>query len=336
MTIDEVAVMDSHRVAGTFVEVEIELRAGNPKRLDAIARELAEAGARRSAGLPKLFRALGRDAAAAPAPGTPFEALRGLLRRQLREIHAYDPGTRLGEDPESLHDMRVAVRRSRALLRAGRELVAADTAELDGRLQELGAALGAVRDLDVLLERLRSDAAELDALDGKAAQTLLRSLERERKRDRRALLRRLESPAYLALLDDFGRAIEELAPSGAEVSLDELATRALAKARRAVRALEADPADDELHALRKLGKRARYAAELAGKEQVVRRAKQLQDVLGDHQDAVVAEERLRALAAAMPPAQALAAGRLIERERERKREARAAWKQAWRKLSRAR
>jgi CHAD domain-containing protein len=335
VTVDEVAVMDAQRVASAFVEIEIELRAGNPKRLDAIARRLAGAGAERSDGLPKLFRVLGRNGAAAGPPDGPFEALRTLLRKQLREIHAHDPGTRHGEDPESLHDMRVAVRRSRALLRAGRELVATDTAELDRRLQELGAALGAVRDLDVLLERLRAEAAALDGVDGRSARVLLRALARERTRDRRVLLRRLGSPAYLELLDDFGRTIDELRPTGAEVSLDELAGRAFKKARRAARALGDDPPDDDLHALRKLGKRARYAAELAGKDEVVRRAKQLQDVLGDHQDAVVAEERLRILAAGAPAEQAFAAGRLVEREHARKRAARASWEQAWRRLERA-
>ena len=60
--------------------------------------------------------------------------------------------------------------------------------------------------------------------------------------------------------------------------------------------------------MRKLGKRARYASELAGHNEVVRRAKALQDVLGEHQDAVIAEQRLRALAAAASPDQAIAAG----------------------------
>ena len=56
-----------------------------------------------------------------------------------------------------------------------------------------------------------------------------------------------------------------------------------------MRALGADPADAELHELRKLGKRTRYAFELAGHRRAVQRAKELQDVLGEHQDAVVAE-----------------------------------------------
>ena len=61
-------------------------------------------------------------------------------------------------------------------------------------------------------------------------------------------------------------------------------------------------------------------------------AKRLQDVLGEHQDAVVAQERLRALAA-REPAAAMAAGRLIERERARADRAPRAWPAAWKRVA---
>jgi CHAD domain-containing protein len=100
--------------------------------------------------------------------------------------------------------------------------------------------------------------------------------------------------------------------------------------------LPPDPADDELHAVRIRGKRARYAAELAegavGKpaRRFVQDAKRFQDVVGEHQDAVVAEERIRELLSRTGSPQAhLAAGRLIERERLRRREMRAAFPKAW-------
>jgi CHAD domain-containing protein len=103
-----------------------------------------------------------------------------------------------------------------------------------------------------------------------------------------------------------------------------------------VKALPPDPPDDELHAVRIRGKRARYAAELAegavGKpaRRFVQDAKRFQDVVGEHQDAVVAEERIRDLLGRSGSAQAhLAGGRLIERERARRREARAAFPAAW-------
>ena len=266
-----------------------------------------------------------------PAP-SPFEELRGRLRHQLAEIERHDPGTRLGRDPESLHDMRVGVRRLRALLRAGRELVASDTVELDERLKELGRILGEVRDLDVLLARLDAEAAELGGEDAKRAASLLAALRTERSGSRSRLLGALRSDEYLVLLDDTTRTIDELEPSGSAATLDELTDKAAAKLRKAVRKLPEEPANEELHAVRKKGKRARYAGELAGRDRLVKRAKKLQDVLGEHQDAVVAAERLRELAAGAEPERALVAGRLVEREEERRLEARAAWPKAWRKL----
>ena len=131
------------------------------------------------------------------------------------------------------------------------------------------------------------------------------------------------------------RTIGDLRPSASGASLDALADRAFAKARKAVHRLPKDPSDEELHAVRKKGKRARYAAELAGRKKFVRRAKDLQDVLGEHQDGVVAAARLRRLVAGASPEQALAVGRLVEREELRRAEARKAWPKAWRKLTKA-
>ena len=64
----------------------------------------------------------------------------------------------------------------------------------------------------------------------------------------------------------------------------------------------------------------------------VTRAKALQEILGEHQDATVAEERLRAWA---NEGQTDAAIRLIQLEGERKRVARGAWPDAWKELRRA-
>jgi inorganic triphosphatase YgiF len=59
VTIDEVAVMDALRVSAEFVEVEIELRSGDPAQLDNIAKEVTRAGPRPTQGTPKVFRAIG-------------------------------------------------------------------------------------------------------------------------------------------------------------------------------------------------------------------------------------------------------------------------------------
>ena len=332
VTLDEVAVMDARRVRDEFVEVELELREGSPARVDDLAAELAAAGAEPGQEQPKVFRALELDPGVPSAPETPFEALRCLLREQLREIERDDPGTRLGRDPESLHDMRVAVRRLRALLRAGGKLVAEDTTELAARLKELGRVLGEVRDLDVLIEHLEAEAAQLGEADAARARPLLAVLRKERSRNRRAMLEFLRSDAYLALLDEIARTIEELEPSGSDASLGDLADKAFKKTRKVIGSLPDEPADGELHAVRKKGKRARYAAELAARKKFVKQAKKLQDVLGEHQDAVVAAERLRELAADADPEHALVAGRLVEREAGRRAAARKEWPKTWKKL----
>ena len=84
------------------------------------------------------------------------------------------------------------------------------------------------------------------------------------------------------------------------------------KLQRAMRDVETDEA---LHDARIKAKRVRYAAEVAEDKDVVARAKRFQDVVGEHQDAVFAEERLRSLS---EPATALVIGRLIERQRARR------------------
>jgi CHAD domain-containing protein len=333
VTVDEVAAMDARRVDAEFVEIEVELREGEPSTLRRIVKELERAGAQVGDQTPKLLRVLALE----PGPKRskqPFEALRALLHTQLVEIMAHDPGTRLGDDPESLHDMRVAVRRARALLRAGAPLVASETAELRAELEWLGSALGDVRDLDVLLARLRDEAASLDAADGAAAARLLRGLERERTRARRALLKVLAGERYSRLLDLFEESVSGLEPAGGGATLGKLAAAESRRLRKAVRAAGDEPSDEQLHDLRKRCKRVRYVHELAGAKETVRRAKALQDVLGEHQDSTVAEARLRTLARDAPADQALAAGLLVERERARRRTARASWRGVWQALDR--
>src|SRR5579862_4043555 len=168
VTIDDVSVMDALRVVEEFVELEVELKDGKPKQLDAIAEELEDAGARPTDGTPKLFRVL-RLALDGATPASPLDALRARVRTQLRAVLANDPGTRLGRDSESLHDMRVAVRRTRALLRAGEPLYTNDVTAFAEELRWLGEELGAGRDLDVLSDRLRGETAGLDAADERAA-----------------------------------------------------------------------------------------------------------------------------------------------------------------------
>ena len=193
-------------------------------------------------------------------------------------------------------------------------------AVLGEELRLLGALLGAVRDLDVLLEHLEQEVETLGD-DRPGGEALLAVLATERAIQRDVLVDAMETERYSALLDEFRNAIDGLGPIEGDDTAAHLAKRAVRSLRRAAEALPADPADDQLHAVRIDAKRARYAAELAaldGSKSAVRAVgalKVLQDVIGVHQDAVVAEERLRRIAS---PESAVAAGRLIERGRSRK------------------
>jgi CHAD domain-containing protein len=345
VALDDVQVLEHGRVVRRFREVEIEQIGGDEAALERLAGVLRAAGATAGDSRPKLFRALGLpEPIAEPTPlgGSPVDRLKAVLGQQLAQILARDPGTRSGSNPEDLHQMRVATRRLRAVLRAARPMLDAGWVEpLREELRWLGAALGPVRDLDVMREHLAGEIASLEPSDTRGGRRLLSLLDRERAEARQAMLDVLRSERYLRLLDALEDTARRPKIVDAEVSLAGIAADEFESLCRAVEALGETPGDEELHEVRIKGKRARYAAELAeplvGRRatRFIRRAKGFQDLLGEHQDAVLAAQRVRELAARARSAQAaLVAGRLIERERERRDAARAAFAKQWRKLER--
>jgi CHAD domain-containing protein len=327
VTIDKVEVLDGGKSLRGFVELEIELVDGDPADLEKLAKTLRKAGAKRSDGRAKVMRVLELPNVNPPGAGaSPVARIRSLLAAQLQELERYDPGVRLGGDAEDLHKFRVATRRSRAVIRATKPLLGESLSDLGAELKWLASVLGPVRDLDVLIERLRATAETLDH-DSDAASAIVASLEEERRNRYDALRQALDDDRYLALLDSFA-AVAALPDLGAPDALRPLAAKPLRKLRKAAGKLSEEPTDEELHKLRIRAKRARYAAELVtdGRRHLNRYVdslKQLQDVLGEHQDAVVAERQVRGLAA---DATALAAGRLIELERQRRLERRSQYR----------
>ncbi|GGI70626.1 CHAD domain-containing protein [Saccharopolyspora subtropica] len=271
------------------------------------------------------------------------EHVRAGLDTHLRTLIAHDPGTRLGEDPEELHQMRVSVRRMRALLRSARPFLDRSWSEpLRAELGWLGRELGPVRDLDVLLARLRQETADLPGDERAAAARLVTGLKAEYGTARVEMLSALDSDRYLALLRAVVKATQtptEKSDVDTERALRDLVIGQYRKLRKAVRRLPDDPADEQLHALRIRGKRLRYTAELAQPtlgtpaRQLIKATRRFQDVLGEHQDACVAEQRvrelLRDLGDDVDTTVAFVAGRLVERERARRAEHRATWREAW-------
>ena len=347
VVLDVVSVLEGHRVAQRFREVEVELTGqGAEEDLERIGVVLRQAGARDGDGHPEVFRALGLDVPAkgrAPEPSDPpLDHVLALLGDQLAAIQAHDPGTRLGTDPEELHQMRVAVRRSRTILRTVRPMFEPDAVRsLREELAWLGGALGPVRDLDVLRRYLEAELATLPTPERRAGARLLHALDEAQAGARRDMVKALDERRYFALLDRLAGFVQQPPVANADVALEDLAGGEFKKLRRAAEALPEEPSDAELHALRIKTKRARYAAELAapamGRPAVrfVKQAKKLQDILGEHQDAVVAENRLRELfQAARGRRAAFVVGRLAERQRTRRLGAYQSIASRWRKLER--
>ncbi|MXX10151.1 MAG: CYTH and CHAD domain-containing protein, partial [Nitrospira sp. SB0667_bin_9] len=209
--IDRVRILNARRVAGHLGEITVELRSGKGKELTAIVKALREAGAHDGDSRPTVFQALNLNISEPRLPETtPFsERLKIILQKQLRDILLHDPGTRLGKDPEELHQMRVGIRRFRALLRAARVILEpAWYASLQEELRWLSAMLGTVRDQDVLLEQLYAEARGLLPAERKIFERLLPTFEAHRSEARRQLLNVLRSDRYLDLLDRLEQAAQ--------------------------------------------------------------------------------------------------------------------------------
>ena len=266
----------------------------------------------------------------------------------------HEPGTRLGEDIEALHQMRVATRRLRATLGLFRDQLPPVMAQLRNELQWVGHELGAVRDLDVQIENLESLRAAAGWEDASALAPLVEVIERERREERHRLIALLDSARYDALVRDMSAALRV---GSGEPGTDVFAHAApiLRKRFRQVRrdggAISPDSAPTEYHALRIRAKRMRYSLELFGElfgrpaGRMTSVVKTLQDLLGEHQDAEVALHRLREMVvkhrAGLPAETLVAIGELRERHRVEAHalrsqfpEAFAAFLQTWRPLKR--
>ncbi len=281
-----------------------------------------------------------------PAPRRPglipteiADALSAVLAKATASIRAHEAGSRKGGDIENVHQMRVATRRIRAYLKAAKPALDRDAADgLRVDLAGLARALGEVRDLDVMIARLHAEAAALGEPDTAALEALIGTLDSERTTAREILIGHLDDPNHRSLLAELDETAAKppVANPWADLAVlgaDEFGKLAKAQ-RRLDRKFQGQPPDDDLHALRILGKRARYTAELQAKSpamsQFLEALAHFQEVLGDHQDASVLEDQLRSMVAISgDPVGAIAAGRVIEGGRRRKAAARAAYPLAW-------
>jgi CHAD domain-containing protein len=266
-------------------------------------------------------------------------AASAVLRRLLGVIGENTEGAISGEDPEHLHQLRIAVRRSRTVQRQFRAVF--PPGELPGFRAEfrwLQQATGPARDLDVYLEDLDSLRALLPAAMGRDLDPLVPVLAHSRLSARADMTRALRSLRAANLFDDWDRLLETMVersphdrPSAAR-PVGAVAGKRIRKVYKRVvtmgRAIERDSPAEDYHELRKKAKELRYLLELFGvklfdEEAVtpfVRSLKGLQDLLGRHQDREVQIAMLRSSAeevATLPGggAACLAMGALVERLR---------------------
>jgi triphosphatase len=249
-----------------------------------------------------------------------------VLRRQFAAIRVHESGTRLGEDPEELHDMRVATRRMRAAIKIFQEALPERSRWLREEMRHFAGVLGEVRDLDVQIEEV-SGLSSGDGEEDEALAAVVASLERRRAEARVRMLEALDSERYARFESSFAAMLRrghyvaetpEASPangssgaSAAGVPALEAAPgilgRLYSKWRKAARSLERNSQAEEFHDLRKKGKRLRYACEffsgVYGEKAtgaLVGPLKAVQDSLGRHQDAMVAAELLREIAIETP------------------------------------
>lgn len=349
-------------------EWEVELLAGSPELLSAADAVLTAAGARPAVSTSKLARALDVPSQPSGAPvlqptkkSSAGQVLQVHLRGLVEVLQQLDPKVRT-DRPDSVHKMRVTTRRLRSALATFAPLLdAGSSVRLRAELRWLAGVLGEARDAEVMRDRLLSLAAAGDreepasSGDGvrDGSHNLGAELEERYREAHELVLRGLGSARYYRLLDALDDLVAsppwtDAAGERAGNALRRLVLRdwkRLAKRARKVRkAASQAERDDALHEVRKAAKRLRYACEalsrLHGEDaaDLGAAAKELQEVLGEHQDSVVAQELLRDLAerSVLDGEDTLVLGRLHVLEEQQAERSLAHFEAAWTAASRKR
>jgi CHAD domain-containing protein len=232
------------------------------------------------------------------------------LETALSRIRSTEAEARRG-DVEGIHRLRTTTRRLRSELRAFRGLVDPGwIGPIEGELKWLAGLLGNVRDLDVLTARFREAVEAEFGSQTESLAPLFAELMARHARASHELRNALQGERYRDLLNALRGAIEHpsLGTAGGTPcrrALPPLADAAWRRLKKCARALRSGDADAAFHEVRKRAKRARYTAEMVapvlsgaaakGVRRFIRGATRVQDVLGDHQDAIVAGHEVSGL-----------------------------------------
>ncbi|MDR4495943.1 MAG: CHAD domain-containing protein, partial [Nitrospirales bacterium] len=344
VTLDSVALIQGNKIISRFREMELELKEGKPKDLVILRKILKKTGANPKLLQPKIFHALQlpypqADSQADPTVN-PTEHIRARLQVQVNQMLIHDPGTRLGRDSEALHQMRVATRRMRAIFRAVRSFLEPEwTTTIRQEVGWIGSLLGEVRDWDVLLASFQTEYSALASREEPAFELILKTFQDERSMARARLMDGLRSDRYLSLLNTLDESLTHLPFQPNHPSLTDLVPIAFSKLEKCVESTQGRFPQRELHRTRILVKRVRYTVELVKPflsnhaKKFLQQAKCLQEILGQHHDALVAEHHLLSYRTlAQNPEVAFTTGILVERFRNRQREASRNLPQLWEKL----
>jgi CHAD domain-containing protein len=254
------------------------------------------------------------------------ESVSALLLQQLDTLEANVDGVLHDTDTEFLHDLRIAVRRTRSALKLlGDQLPGELTLRFASEFRWLGDITTPLRDLDVQLEELPSRAAGLVAAQPVDLEPFRVYLTRRRTTARRALNRGLRSDRFATVLGDWRKALlvpraNRRSPAGPRTAdlAAERTRRAYNKVIRMGAAITDDSPAESLHTLRKRCKELRYVLEFfaslhnpQAQRAMVGDLKRLQDCLGEFQDSEVQQYQIRSLAAAMLARQAAPAPTLL-------------------------
>jgi CHAD domain-containing protein len=238
------------------------------------------------------------------------------------------PGTIASIDTEFLHDLRVAVRRTRSILKLAGDVLPDQLAKRFGPdFKWLGDLTTPVRDLDVYLLDLDAMSARLTSADPGDLDPFRSFLVKHRSAERRRLVRGLRSKRFQNLLGDWCAELVEVTAADGGPTVAMLARRRLTQAYRNAarrgRRIDEDSPSDDVHELRKRCKELRYLLEVfrpvcdnTPHRALLKELKSLQDTLGDFQDGEVQREAVRDFAAAMmeqgaaPPRTLLAMGEM--------------------------
>jgi triphosphatase len=361
IALDDTVISRPHGEPQTSVQrVEVESLTESHEPLQSLVKTLRSDCALATAPDTKYSQGL-KSVGLAPAPSPEFAptaidasmSIRDLalanLRRLLSAWYQHEPGARLGDDLEALHDLRVAGRKLEALLREFRASLPPTLVQIRPTLKKVLGALGDVRDLDVALNELQAFGRKLPESDQLGVEALRIHLESERRRARLRMLGVLDSASAQKGLQKLTSLLAAPSLASQQSSADptlnvvrQMVRARYRKVRKGAGRLTPDSPIEAYHKVRGRVKKLRYLLEavavIYGKpaHEMLRALHRWQQQLGVQQDSEVAARRLKALAGTppkgMPPETFFLMGRLTEHYAKAAAQARKAYAKGYRKV----